>query len=65
MVVRLRIVRLALYLAVPICGVSALVSAPLQSQVVWPCAVKCERCGCNMATQVCNCTNCVVTGCKA
>lgn len=65
MVVRLRIVRLALYLAAPICGVSALLSAPLQSQIVLPCAVKCERCTCDMFTQICNCTNCVVTRCKA
>jgi hypothetical protein len=56
----------ALYLVAGLTALSALLTLPRSAagQAGNTCKIECERCTCNMNTGICDCTKCVLIGCR-
>jgi hypothetical protein len=56
----------ALYLVAMVAAGAALVSlpGPVSAQTTSPCRIECERCRCDLRVGICDCTKCVLVGCR-
>ena len=53
-----------LYLAVAAMGGVTLLFTPTGVAAQTGCRIECERCVCNLKTEICDCTKCVLVGCR-